>query len=62
MAKFKKSVMKVVSKKAARKAGEVWRITSDGRVKVLTTRRTSIRAMDEATQIYGRALQRLANR
>jgi hypothetical protein len=62
MTRFKKSVIKAVGKKATRKAGEVLRITSDGRVKVLTTRRTSIRAMDEATQIYGQALQRLANR
>jgi hypothetical protein len=62
MATFKKTVIKVAGKKAARKAGEVWRITSDGKVKVLTTRRTSVRAMDEATRLYGKALQRLANR
>ncbi len=62
MAKFKETVIKVAGKKAARKAGEVWRITADGRVRVLTTRRTSIKAMDEATQLYGQALRRLANR
>ena len=62
MSKSKKTVSKIAGKKAARKAGEVWRITSDGRVRVLTTRRTSIQAMDEATRIYGQALKRLANR
>ena len=62
MAKARTSATKVVGKKAARKAGEVWRIASDGKVKVLTTRRTSIRDMDEAMKLYGQALKRLANR
>jgi hypothetical protein len=62
MARLKNNVTKITGKKADRKAGEVWRITSDGKVRVLTTRRTSIRAMDEATQLYGQALRRLADR
>jgi hypothetical protein len=62
MTKAHTTVTKVTGKKAARKAGEVWRISSDGKVKVLTTRRTSIDTMDEAVKLYGRALKRLAHR
>ena len=41
---------------------EVWRIASNGKIKTITTTASSTAAMDEAMEIYGRALERLANR
>lgn len=41
---------------------ETWRVTSSGVTKNIVTRRSSARAMDEAVEIYERALRRLANR
>jgi DNA-directed RNA polymerase alpha subunit len=56
-----KNATRVVGK-VIRKDHEVWHVASDGRVRSITTRRASARAMDEAMVIYGQALQRLANR
>jgi hypothetical protein len=42
---------------------EAWHVTSGGgHVKTVRIRGSSKRALDEAVTIYGRALQRLANR
>ena len=41
---------------------EVWRIASNGKIKTITTTASSTAAQDEAMEIYGRALERLANR
>jgi hypothetical protein len=41
---------------------EVWRVASGRQIKNLTTTISSASAMDEAVEIYGRALKRLANR
>ena len=41
---------------------ESWRITSGGKVTTVTTRRASVKAMDEAIVIYRDTLQRLADR
>lgn len=57
----RKSVTRVVGK-VTRKGHEVWHVASEGKVKSITTRSASTRAMDEAMVIYGQALQRLANR
>jgi hypothetical protein len=49
--------------KVERDGQEVWRVTSaNGRIRELTTSSSSKKTMDEAVTIYGRALQRLANR
>jgi hypothetical protein len=58
----KKGTMKYIGKKVARKGNESWLVTSGGRVKVITTRRTATAAMDEAVKLYSGALKRLANR
>jgi hypothetical protein len=55
------TVIKMAGKKSARK-GEVWRITTGGSVRTVTTRRASIRALDEGAERYSEALQRLAHR
>jgi hypothetical protein len=60
--KKKNKVTKVVGKKAVRKDHEVWRVTFQGVAKNIVTRSSSTRAMDEAVEIYGRALKRLADR
>lgn len=41
---------------------EVWRISSNGQIKNIATSASSTAAMDEAVEIYGRALERLARR
>jgi hypothetical protein len=41
---------------------EVWRVSSNGQIKNIATTASSAAAMDEAVEIYGRALERLANR
>jgi hypothetical protein len=41
---------------------EVWQISSGGKIKSIATTASSTAAMDEAMIIYGRALERLANR
>ena len=52
-----------VGKTVVRKGGsESWRITSAGKVRKVTTRRASVKAMDEALVIYDGALRRLADR
>ena len=60
--KKKNRALKVVGKKAVRKDHEVWRVTFHGVAKNIVTRSSSTRAMDEAVEIYGRALKRLADR
>lgn len=62
MAVKKKKPMTKVAGKVSRKGHEVWRVTTDGRIRNLRTRAASTRAMDEAVIVYGNALQRLANR
>ena len=52
----------VVVEKVARNGRERWRVASGGEIKSITTRRASIKAMDEAMVIYSSALKRLANR
>jgi hypothetical protein len=41
---------------------EVWRVSANGQIKNITTTASSAAAMDEAIEIYGRVLERLANR
>jgi hypothetical protein len=41
---------------------EIWRVSSNGQIKNIATTASSTAAMDEAVEIYGRALERLANR
>jgi hypothetical protein len=48
--------------KSVRENREVWRISSNGEIKSIATSASSTAAMDEAMLIYGRALERLANR
>jgi hypothetical protein len=48
--------------KTVRDNGEIWRVSSNGQIKNITTTASSTAAMDEAMEIYGRALERLANR
>lgn len=59
--KKNKEIVRVIGR-VIHKDHEVWRVTANGKTKSITTRRASIRAMDEAMEIYGQALQRLANR
>jgi hypothetical protein len=42
--------------------GEVWRVSTRGKVETLVTRNSSTAAMDEAVIIYNQALKRLADR
>ena len=48
--------------KTVRGDGEIWRISSNGQIKNIATTASSTAAMDEAMEIYGRALERLAHR
>jgi hypothetical protein len=57
----RKQTAKLIGKKMTRK-GEVWRISSGGKIKNLATRAASTKAMDEAMIVYGGALRRLADR
>lgn len=57
----RRGTVKVVGK-MIRDGKEVWRVSADGQIKNLVTRRSSTSAMDDAMTVYGRALQRLANR
>ena len=52
----------VVGEKTVHGKREVWRISSGGKIKNIATTASSTAAMDEAVVIYGRALERLANR
>jgi hypothetical protein len=58
----RKGAKTVRRKKMMSKSGEVWRVTVNGKPRRMTTRRRSLRAMDEALILYGPALERLANR
>jgi hypothetical protein len=42
--------------------GEIWHITSDGRRETIVASAASVTAMDEAVNLYGDALRRLAKR
>jgi hypothetical protein len=53
---------KTAVSKVAHGDRETWRIASGGTTKTVTTTASSTSAMDEAVKIYGRALERLANR
>ena len=52
----------MVGEKTVRENREIWRISSDGKIKNISTSASSSAAMDEALVIYSRALERLANR
>jgi hypothetical protein len=48
--------------KTVRGSREIWRVSANGQIKNITTTASSTAAMDEAMEIYGPALERLANR
>jgi hypothetical protein len=48
--------------KTVRDNREIWRVSSNGQIKNIATTASSTAAMDEAVEIYGRALKRLAHR
>jgi hypothetical protein len=48
--------------KTVRGNREIWRVSANGQIKNITTTASSTAAMDEAMEIYGPALERLANR
>jgi hypothetical protein len=52
----------VIDKTVRDNRDEVWRISANGQIRNITTTASSTAAMDEAMEIYGRALERLANR
>ena len=62
MAKDSKQTATKIVRKTGRHSREIWRITSSGKVKNITTRNSSTKAMDEAMVIYSSALKRLADR
>ncbi len=48
--------------KTVRHNRDIWHVSSNGQIKNIATTASSTAAIDEAVEIYGRALERLANR
>jgi hypothetical protein len=52
----------VKAAKVVRKGHTVWHVMTGGKVRRIATRRASVKAINEAMEIYGPALKSLANR
>lgn len=60
-AKSKEGTVAVASK-VVRDGHTVWHVASGGKIRRISTRRASAKAIDEAMEIYAPALKRLADR